>query len=723
VDRFWVAAIGLTASAIGLIAWVFPWQRWDASASLWLVPVAFALIAAHNYVGGADPYRYGLFFMVAYTWLGFGHAPGTPTRFAPLLTAAYVAPFLARGQFSLTAVSSVFYAVPVCLLVGETLAWVSLRLQRAQVAVQTREARFRSLVQNASDVITVISEQRVILYESAAVRRTLGYTPHERLGRRFTEYIHADDLDRLEAYMATALRSSGEAFGFELRVHHRNGSWRWMDVQVMNLLHDPTVAGVILNYHDVTERKALELQLRHQAFYDSLTGLANRALFLNRLEHALSQRHGRSRLLAVLMIDLDDFKTVNDSLGHAAGDCLLREFAGRLQASVRTADTVARLGGDEFAILTDELADVSDAARVAERILESLRSPFALQERQIVITASIGIAPTASGLETVDVLVRNADVAMYRAKREGKGRYAAFEAEMHREVLRRLESEFDLRRAVQAHEFVLHYQPIRSLTTGRIAGVEALVRWQHPERGLLLPDEFLSLAEETGLILSLGEWVMHEACHQAAIWHEDFGLGPSFFLAVNLAGAQLHQPDLIETVSAVRAEAGLGYGQLVFEITETTVMTNDAEAALRKLHALRQSGIRLALDDFGTGYSSLSRLQILPLDILKIDRSFVRRLDDGEAGRSVVHAIIALGSALHLQVLAEGIERPGQADELRELGCELGQGYYLGKPMPADEMGRLLAGPQAEGRWRERRTPRHSGDVRGTAEDLSRRPD
>jgi diguanylate cyclase (GGDEF)-like protein len=424
-----------------------------------------------------------------------------------------------------------------------------------------------------------------------------------------------------------------------------------------------------------------------QAFSDPLTGLANRALFLDRLEHALHRAARIGSPATVLFLDLDRFKLVNDSLGHVTGDQLLASVARRLQGCLRQAETAARLGGDEFAVLLEESDEPRDAARVARRILEALREPFLLQDTEVFISASIGIASAEAG--SAEELLRNADVAMYRAKAQGKSCYQVFEPGMHAEVVERLELEADLQRALERGDFVVHYQPIVDLTTSRVVGVEALVRMNHPERGMVPPGVFIPLAEETGLILPIGRFVLREACRQVAAWQAQLRSGPPLTLSVNLSGRQLQQPGTAAEVAEAIESAGLQPGTLQLEITETVLM-HDTEATVRRLEELRALDVRIAIDDFGTGYSSLRYLQHLPIDVLKVAKPFVDGLGSGAREGAVALAIVDLARALGLDTVAEGIEHEEQARRLQELGCRLGQGFHFARPMEAAAVAELL---------------------------------
>jgi diguanylate cyclase (GGDEF)-like protein/PAS domain S-box-containing protein len=568
----------------------------------------------------------------------------------------------------------------------------------SEAEARKSEARFRSLVQHSSDVITIVDADSTVRFASPSAERVLGHAPASLAGTRLLELVHPEDAAAVLAFLAAAAERPGDTPRASWRLRHQQGTWLHADNVGTNLLHDATVGGIVLTTRDVTEHKALEQQLTHQALHDPLTGLANRKLFRRRVAHALAREDHDAACVAVLFLDLDNFKTVNDSLGHAAGDRLLVAVAARLLNATRGCDTVARLGGDEFAILLENVRDEADAVRVAERVTASMRAPFDLEGKEVFAGTSIGIA-RGGEVKSAELLLRNADVAMYTAKTAGKGRHALFAPEMHTAVVERLELEADLRRGVERQEFALHYQPIVVLESGRIMGVEALVRWDHPERGLVAPADFIPLAEETGLIIPIGRWVLREACHQGQQWQlplpgSDGGV--PLTITVNISGRQLQHPGLVEEVAAALADSGLDPRRLVLEITESVTIQYTA-AMLHKLHALKALGVRLAIDDFGTGYSSLGYLQHFPVDILKIDKAFIDGVGGGVDGSALARAIIALGDSLRVRTVAEGIEQASQLAELQRLGCQLGQGYYFAKPVAAEMIDALLAEDAAVG--------------------------
>jgi diguanylate cyclase (GGDEF)-like protein/PAS domain S-box-containing protein len=567
---------------------------------------------------------------------------------------------------------------------------ISRRLE-AEEAVRRSEERFRSLVQNASDLITVIDPATKLLYQSPSSAHVLGYEPLEMQGAQLVRFVHPDDLTVLLNFIREVLKTSGEALSIELRLLHKDGSWRAVEIVGSDQRADAGIGGIVLNIRDVGERKALEEQLRQQAFSDVLTGLANRARFTDHLEHGLLRARRERTVVAVVFLDLDDFKSVNDSLGHAAGDALLIAVAGRLRESVRPGDTVARFGGDEFAVLLEDASGAGEVLRVAERIVEALRVPFEVEGRQRFARASLGVSLSTSGQIDGDDLMRNADVAMYVAKGRGKGRYELYAESMHDALMERVDLLSDLQEAIAgASEFVVHYQPVLRLETGEIVGMEALVRWQHPERGLLPPDQFISLAEESGAILPLGRWVLEQACHQVRTWQSQHASTPRLTVAVNVSVRQLQHAGFLQEVREALEGSGLDPGDLVLEITES-VMMQDVETTIARLRELKSLGVRLAIDDFGTGYSSLSYLQQFPLDILKIDKAFVSTVNQGDDGSDLTRAIVQIAKTLGLETVAEGIEQLDQLAVLRSLGCDLGQGYYFARPLSPVQMDAYLA--------------------------------
>jgi diguanylate cyclase (GGDEF)-like protein/PAS domain S-box-containing protein len=569
---------------------------------------------------------------------------------------------------------------------------VSLAVEGASLAEDLHrrqsEARFRSLVAHSSDLITVLDADGVVTYQSPSIEGVLGYTVEEVEGRRFDRFLNESDRPRL-AQVISGNGSSPEAHTIECSLTHRDGTTLRFEVQHTNLLQDEHVRGIVLNSRDVSERKAFEDQLAHQAFHDPVTNLANRALFSDRVEHALMRAQRGFPDIAVVFIDLDDFKTVNDSLGHAAGDRVLQEVAQRLLIAVRPTDTVARFGGDEFAILLEGITDSPEAADTAVRILQALEIPMEIDGKQVFPRASVGICPVNRESAAPDAaeLLRNADVAMYMAKRDSKGSYRVFEPTMHERVVERLELRSELQLAIESDQLVLHYQPVVRLQEHEILGVEALLRWQHPTRGMIPPDQFIPLAEETGLIIPMGRWVLETACREGVRLQAKFPRAEPLAMSVNLSVRQLQSDSIVADVRHALEQSGLSPSALVLEITESVMMA-DTDFAVQRLEDLKALGVRLAMDDFGTGYSSLSYLSRFPVDILKMDRSFV---GSGE-NVALTSAIIALGSSLELDVVAEGIELEEQEESLHDLGCELGQGFLFARPMASAALIEFLSG-------------------------------
>ena len=570
---------------------------------------------------------------------------------------------------------------------------VSLAVEGASLAEDLHrrqsEARFRSLVAHSSDLITVLDANGIVTYQSPSIERVLGYRADEVEGTRFGWLLTEADRSRLDQLVAGDGGGSTDAHTFECSLVHRDGTSLRFEVQHTDLLQDEHVGGIVLNGRDVSERKAFEEQLAHQAFHDPVTNLANRALFSDRVEHALMRSQRGFPDIAIVFIDLDDFKTVNDSLGHAAGDHVLQEVARRLQIAVRPTDTVARFGGDEFAVLLESVNDSAQAADAAARILHALEIPLEIDGKQVFPRASIGICLVDRENESPEAaeLLRNADVAMYMAKRDSKGGYRVFEPTMHERVVERLELRSELQRAIDEDQLALHYQPVVRLEGHEILGVEALLRWMHPTRGTIPPNQFIPLAEETGLIIPMGRWVLETACAEGVLLHTRFPRPEPLAMSVNLSVRQLQSDSIVADVRGALEKSGLTPGALVLEITESVMMA-DTDFAVQRLCELKDLGVRLAMDDFGTGYSSLSYLSRFPVDILKMDRSFVG------AGENVAlqSAIIALGASLELEVVAEGIELPEQERSLHDLGCELGQGFLFARPMGPPELLKFLAG-------------------------------
>ncbi|HEV3267763.1 MAG TPA: EAL domain-containing protein [Acidimicrobiales bacterium] len=559
------------------------------------------------------------------------------------------------------------------------LALERVELSRAVLAARN-ERRFQAMVKYSSDAITLLGTDLRVIYQSPAVVEILGRSPSELLGVTLVDLVHDDDLlfaqEQLSKVLSGGLGSTTE---FEMRAAHKDGQWRTVNIVVTNLFDEPDVGAIVLNIRDVTDRHALEQELSHQAFHDALTGLANRALFFDRLSHAMDKGHREENPIAVLFLDLDDFKAVNDGFGHPAGDELLVEVAKRIRAATRPSDTVARFGGDEFAVLVESGAMPQAAQAVAQRINEALRPTFRILASDIAMRASIGIALAQHEHGTPDDILRDADLAMYVAKRNGKSRFEMYQPKMHEDALRRLETEVGIREGLGSNQFEVFYQPIVNTHTGRLTAAEALVRWNHPSRGLLAPIEFIGVAEDTGLIVPLGEQVLRTATCQAQAWRLSGVVDDDFYVSVNLSTHQLQESDLVNSVARALGDSGLAPDGLVLEVTESALIEN-LDVTVARLIALRSLGVRLAIDDFGTGYSSLSYLADLPINFVKIDKTFIDRINSGTEATAVVRGVIDLSRAMGFTCIAEGVEQEVQRQILDELGCDFTQGYLFCRP-------------------------------------------
>jgi diguanylate cyclase (GGDEF)-like protein/PAS domain S-box-containing protein len=587
-----------------------------------------------------------------------------------------------------------FYAfiamVPIIAIVYLTYLTYVKNVESSAAQAET-EKRFHRAFDHAPIGMALASPEGRWLQVNHSLCKIVGYSEAELLERDYQALTHPEDLKKFCSEIDHILQGEYQTQQLECRFLHKTGHEVWT-IAGVSLLSDTQdeAPHLIFQIQDITERKRAEQQLLHEAYHDALTGLPNRAWFVEQLEKSLeSVKQGKEELFGILFLDLDRFKVINDSIGHMYGDQLLVGIAERLRKCLRPGDKVARLGGDEFTILLSGVREVGEVIDVANRIQKEIAHPFKLSGYEMFTTVSIGIALSTSGYEAPEELLRDADTAMYQAKSSGKAQYVIFDKGMHARAMNLLQLESDLRRAIDREEFAIHYQPIVSLKTGKLSGFEALVRWYHPERGLIPPDKFISVAEDTGLIVPIGRWVLSEACHQLKAWEQQYTSSLPLLMSVNLSSRQFAHSGILDQIIETLQTTGIDPHKLKLEITETVVMDN-VEAASKMLERLRSLGIELSIDDFGTGYSSLSYLHRLPIDTLKIDRSFVSRIHENNENKEIVRTIILLAQNLGMGVIAEGVETREQFERLIELKCEHGQGYFFAKPLDAASAGRLI---------------------------------
>ena len=566
------------------------------------------------------------------------------------------------------------------------------KLEHYGAAIKDNSERFRSAFDHSAIGMALVSPEGRWLQVNRALCALLGYSERDLMATDYLAITHPDDLGTAIANIRQLLKGRIPSYQTEKRYIHKLGHEVWVSWNA-SLVRDEYTgsAHLIFQIQDITDRKRAEERLLHDAFHDALTGLPNRALFMDHLKMSIARtERNHEHKFAVLYLDLDRFKLINDSLGHMIGDQLLVGIAKRLEASLRPIDTIARLGGDEFTILLEDVNDQSEVIFVAERLQKELSAPFSLSGREVFTTMSIGIAFGSKSYAHAEDILRDADTAMYRAKSLGNARYEIFDVAMHAQAVKLLQLETDLRRALERREFFIQYQPIMSLDTFSLSGFEALVRWRHPEHGFVSPADFIPLAEETGLIIPLGEWVLREACYQMKDWQNQFSGASLLFMSVNLSVKQFNQPDLIERITGIIHETELAPQSLKLEITESAV-TEKIETAAGMMQQLRTIGVKLSMDDFGTGYSSLSHLHSFPLDTLKIDRSFIARMLDNDENMEIVRTIVGLAQNMGMELVAEGVETYDQIAILRKLGCEYGQGHFFSKAIHAEDAASFIA--------------------------------
>ena len=607
--------------------------------------------------------------------------------YAALMLAGYALLMLHKGSFGEPAglIAWVVCISAALLFARQAIATARMVAIQTGLATRSAEARFNALIRNTADVIAIVSPDAIVTYVTPTAERIFELPAQDLIGQHLDALVVFDDRARLREFLARDLAESGASATMEARVPRSEDRQRVVEIHGTNMDAEPAIGGRLLNLRDATDRKGAEEQLKRMALHDPLTLLANRSLFLDRVEHAVavSKRNGRG--IAVMFVDLDNFKRINDSFGHAIGDRVLHKSAQRLVKATRSGDTVARLGGDEFGVLLENLIERESVLEIAARVVASLQESLDLPgEADMRASASVGVAFLAPD-EGVEELMRNADVAMYAAKAAGKGRHMVYEPSMQGVATRRRELEAEIGQALESGQFLLLYQPIVELHSGYLLGVEALIRWKHPERGMIGPGEFIPVTEETGQIVPLGRWVLAQACREVKVWQAHLPEGRQVRVGVNVSAVQLAKSDICADVQKALNISQIDPGCLVIELTESVLMHN-SESVLATLQELKKLGVRIAIDDFGTGYSSLSYLHRFPIDILKIDRSFVERLGGVEGGEDFARAIITLGGTLDLEVVAEGIELEHQQRELIELGCVAGQGYYYSRPALLHEL-------------------------------------
>jgi diguanylate cyclase (GGDEF)-like protein/PAS domain S-box-containing protein len=683
-----VVVAGGAARVVYSALWAQPGPRWHCSAYIGAASVV-TLIVAYS-TGWGPILTVGFLFCAATAFQLFGARARKPSlvwtavavTLGQVAIALHVAPTMihepqVQGVATLGLLGSLF----VIELIGRAVAGQ----ERLESDLRHSERRFSALVTSSGDIVLVVGADGSFQYASPAFTSVLGHQNPKDFDTLGSQLVHPDDRSGLRAAMAAA-GTTGSAINEEIRLLRSNGDWLWFEAAITNLVADPAINGYVASLRDITRRKNAEDRLAHAALYDSLTGLPNRTLILNRAEQMLARGRRERTPVAALFIDLDDFKDINDTLGHEAGDQILAAVATRMANVLRGGDTVGRLGGDEFVVLVEGPSLAAGAEVVAERIRDVLATPFEIQAYAppLDVTASIGIAE--GDRRQPGELLRDADIALYRAKAAGKNCSVVFSASMQKTVESLRHVEVDLHHALERDQFFLVYQPTVDLASGAFNGVEALLRWRHPERGVVQPNDFIPALEGTGLIVPVGQWVLSEACRQGATWNR---AGYRMKMCVNISAVQLQQDLIVGHVDDALADSGLDPAMLVLELTETTLM-HDVEGTLSLLNQLKAIGVNLAIDDFGTGYSSLAYLRQFPIDVLKIDQSFVSGVAESKESAAIVHTLVQLGKVLGLETVAEGIECDDQRERLRAEDVNVGQGFFFARPLEAAAVELLL---------------------------------
>jgi diguanylate cyclase (GGDEF)-like protein/PAS domain S-box-containing protein len=564
---------------------------------------------------------------------------------------------------------------------------------KSDLALKKSEERFRALIEKSSDVISLIDEEGRNLYTSPSVKRVLGYEPNEFDDKSGFEFVHPADLNYVLEEFRKLLQHPGDTTLAEMRVRHKDSTWRWIETVSTNLINDSNINAIVVNFRDVTERKLAEEKAKYQFYHDSLTDLPNRNYFTEKLSELVENQE--ESLFGVLIMDLDRFKMINESLGHAIGDRMIQEVSLRLANCLEERDVLARLGGDEYGIILPNLTREEEIGQTCYRILEALKPAFRFEKHELYITPSIGIAVFPYDGQDVSSLLKNTDSALYRAKELGRNNFQYYSPSMNATTFQQLAMENTLRKALENNEFIVYYQPQIDVQSGKIIQVEALIRWMHPELGLTFPDEFITIAETTGLIQPIGEWVLKQACEDVKKWQD---LGHDLNLAVNISVRQLRQKHLIRTIRKIVSDANFNPEKLELELTES-VLVDNSHSVYNTLVQLKKDGVKFAIDDFNTGYSSLNYIKRFPIDILKIDRSFVKGIPGKEKDTAIANSIINLSHSLGMIVVAEGVERPDQLKFLKERNCDKAQGYMFSPPVGAAEMLQILERPQVQHNW------------------------